>query len=118
MLTLVGSLMLMFAFVLALGIHVSLRGVNSRVALANVLGTVFFLCVGTLIAIYLIIINGGSFANQWLSFISFLVLGIGGLWWVLTGSRPSTALTFSAIFCPLAMFYVVTNVLIAKPGTT
>ncbi len=24
-------------------------------------------------------INGGSFANQWISFIAFLVLGIGGL---------------------------------------
>jgi ABC-type Na+ efflux pump permease subunit len=115
--TLVGSLVLMFAFVLALGLHVSLRVINSRVALANVLGTVFFLSVGTLIAIYLIVINGGSFANQWLSFISFLVLGIGGLWWVLTGNRPAPALTFAAVACPLAMFYVVTNVLIAKPGT-
>lgn len=118
MLTLIGSLLLMLAFVLSLGIHVSLRVVNSRVALANVLGTVFFLSVGTLIAIYLIIINGGSFANQWLSFISFLVLGIGGLWWVLTGNRPSPALSLAATACPLAMFYVVTNVLIAKPGTT
>jgi len=118
MLTLIGSLLLMFAFVLALGIHVSLRVVNSRVALANVLGTVFFLCVGTLLAIYIIVINGGNFANQWLSFISFLVLGIGGLWWVLTGSRPSPALSLAAMLCPLAMFYVVTNVLIAKPGTT
>jgi ABC-type Na+ efflux pump permease subunit len=115
--TLVGSLALMFAFVLALGIHVSLRVINSRVALANVLGTVFFLSVGTLIAIYLIVINGSSFANQWLSFISFLVLGIGGLWWVLTGNRPAPALSLAATACPLAMFYVVTNVLIAKPGT-
>ena len=118
MVTLLGSIALMFAFVLALGIHVSLRVINSRVALANVLGTVFFLSVGTLIAIYLIVINGGSFANQWLSFISFLVLGIGGLWWVLTGNRPSPALSLAATVCPLAMFYVVTNVLIAKPGTT
>jgi len=116
--TLLGSLILMFAFVLALGIHVSLRVINSRLALANVLGTVFFLSVGTLIAIYLIVINGGSFANQWLSFISFLVLGIGGLWWVFTGNKPAPALSLAATACPLAMFYVVTNVLIAKPGTT
>jgi ABC-type Na+ efflux pump permease subunit len=117
MLTLIGSLLLMFAFVLALGIHVSLRVVNTRLALANVLGTVFFLCVGTLIAIYLIVINGGNFANQWFSFIGFLVVGIGGLWWVLTGNRPSTALSIAATACPMAMFYAVTNVLIAKPGT-
>ena len=115
--TVLGAVVVLFAFVLALGLHVSLRNVNSRLAIVNTLGTVFFLSVGTLIAIYLIVINGGSFANQWLSFISFLVLGIGGLLWVLNADRPSAALTLGSVLCPLAMFYVVTNVLIAKPGT-
>jgi ABC-type Na+ efflux pump permease subunit len=117
MLTVIGGLVLMFAFVMALGLHVSLRIINSRFAIVNTLGTVFFLSVGTLIAIYLIVINGGSFANQWLSFIGFLVLGIGGLWWVLTGSKPSAALSLAAVACPIAMFYMVTTVLIAKPGS-
>jgi ABC-type Na+ efflux pump permease subunit len=117
MLTVLGGLALLFAFVMALGLHVSLRQVNSRFAIVSTLGTVFFLSVGTLIAIYLILINGGSFANQWLSFIGFLVLGIGGLWWVLTGSKPSPALSLAAVACPIAMFYVVTSVLIAKPGS-
>lgn len=117
MLLVVGGLVLLFAFVMALGLHVALRLVNSRLAIVNTLGTVFFLSVGTLIAIYLIVINGGSFANQWLSFIGFLVLGIGGLWWVLTGSKPSPALSLAAVACPVAMFYTVTSVLIAKPGS-
>jgi len=108
----------LFAFALALGVHVALRLINSRAAIANTLGTIFFLCVGTLICIYLIVINGGSFANQWLSFIAFLVLGIGGLLWVLNADRPSAALSLGSVLCPLAMFYVVTNVLIAKPGTS
>ncbi|MGL6076610.1 MAG: ABC transporter permease subunit [Fimbriiglobus sp.] len=111
------GLVVMFAFVISLGLHVSLRNINSRLAIVNTLGTVFFLSVGTLICIYLIVINGGSFANQWLSFIAFLVLGIGGLVWVLSGDRPSTALTLGSVFCPLAMFYCVTNIIIAKPGT-
>ena len=117
MLTVLGGVLLLFAFVLALGLHVSLRIINSRLAIVNTLGTVFFLSVGTLIAIYLIIINGGSFANQWLSFVAFLIVGIGGLWWVLTGRNPSPALTLGAIACPLAMFYVVSTVIIAKPGS-
>lgn len=112
-----GGLVLLFAFVMALGLHVALRLVNSRMAIVNTLGTVFFLSVGTLIAIYLIVINGGSFGNQWLSFIGFLILGIGGLWWVLTGSKPSPALSLAAVVCPVAMFYTVTSVLIAKPGS-
>lgn len=112
-----GALLVLFAFVIVLGIHISLRISSSRVAIAHTLGTIFFLCVGTLISIYLIVVNGGSFANQWFSFIAFLVLGIGGLWYVLTADRPSSALTIASVICPLAMFYCVVTVLIAKPGT-
>jgi ABC-type Na+ efflux pump permease subunit len=112
-----GALVVLFAFVTVLGIHVSLRIPSSRHAIANTLGTVFFLSVGTLISIYLIVINGGSFANQWVSFIAFLVVGIGGLLYVLSADRPSTAITLASVCCPLAMFYCVVTVLIAKPGT-
>src|SRR5262245_61703202 len=112
-----GTLAIMFIFALALGLHVALRLINSRLAIANTLGTIFFICIGTLICIYMIVINGGSFANQWLSFIAFLALGIGGLMWVLNGERPSPALSLASVFCPLAMFYGITNVLIARPGT-
>ena len=112
-----GALIVLFAFVTVLGIHVSLRIPSSRLAIANTLGTVFFLSVGTLISIYLIVINGGSFANQWVSFIAFLVVGIGGLLYVLSADRPSTAITLASVCCPLAMFYCVVTVLIAKPGT-
>ena len=113
-----GALLVLFGFAVALGLHVSLRIVQSRLAIAHTLGTVFFLSVGTLISIYLIVINGGSFGNQWFSFISFLILGIGGLLYVLSADRPSPALTLASVFCPLAMFYCVVAVLIGgKPGT-
>ena len=111
------ALIVLFAFVTVLGIHVSLRIPVSRHAIANTLGTVFFLSVGTLISIYLIVINGGSFANQWVSFIAFLVVGIGGLLYVLSARPAFTAITLASVCCPLAMFYCVVTVLIAKPGT-
>ncbi len=113
----VGSLAVLFTFAVVLGLHVSLRVTNSRLAIANTLGTIFFLSVGTLICIYLIVVNGGSFGNQWVSFISFLVLGIGGLLYVLSADRPSPALSLASTLCPLAMFYCVVNVLIGKPGS-
>lgn len=113
----VGSLVVLFVFVMVLGLHVALRLPNSRLAIVHTLGTVFFLSVGTMICIYLIVINRTSFANQWLSFIAFLVLGIGGLMWVMSAERPSGALSLGSVLCPLAMFYAITNVLIAKPGT-
>jgi ABC-type Na+ efflux pump permease subunit len=115
--TVLGALVVLFGFAAALGLHVSLRISQSRMAIAHTLGTIFFLSVGTLISIYLIIINGGSFTNQWVSFISFLVLGIGGLLYVLSADRPSPALSLASAVCPLAMFYCVVNILIARPGT-
>jgi ABC-type Na+ efflux pump permease subunit len=105
----------LLAFTMVLGLHVALRAETSRLAVILALGTVFFLSVGTLICIYLILING-RFEYQWLSFVFFLAAAIGGLWWVLNGDRPSTALTLASWLCPLAVFYSVTNILIGRPG--
>ncbi|HXG12889.1 MAG TPA: ABC transporter permease [Gemmataceae bacterium] len=104
------------AFAMVLGVHVALRNQNSRLAVINTLGTVFFLSVGTLLCIELIVIHG-QFEYQWLSFIFFLAAGIGGLWWVLSGDRPSAALTLASWVCPLAMYYTVTTIVIGKPGS-
>lgn len=117
LLCIVGAMIVLLSFGIVLGLHVALRVENSRLAIAHTLGTIFFLSVGTLISIYLIIINGGSLVNQLLSFSAFICLGIGGFWWVLSADRPSPALTLSATICPLAMFYTVVNILIGSPGT-
>ena len=109
-----GTILILMAFVAVLGVHVSLRTVSSRTAIVNTLGTVFFLSVGTLVSIYLILISG-SFEYQWASFILFLAAGIAGLWWVLSGNRPSGALTVAAWLCPLAVYYCITNIIIADP---
>ncbi len=106
---------ILMGFTMILGLHVALRTENSRLAILNTLGTVFFLSIGTLVCIYLILING-KFEYQWLSFSAFIFAGVGGLWWVLSGTRPSAALTLASWACPFAVFYTITNVLIAKPG--
>jgi ABC-type transport system involved in multi-copper enzyme maturation permease subunit len=112
----IGSALVLLAFAMVLGIHVALRTMNSRFAIINTLSTIFFLSVGTLVCIALILING-RFEYQWGSFILFIVAGIGGLWWVLSGNRPSAALTVASWLCPLSVFYTVANILVAKPGT-
>ncbi len=104
------------SFAMVLGIHVALRNQNSRLAILNTLGTIFFLTAGTLITISLILING-KFEYQWASFIFFLAAGIGGLWWVLNGDRPSPALTLASWLSPLSVFYGIANALVAKPGS-
>jgi hypothetical protein len=112
----VGAGAVLLAFGMVLGIHVALRTQNSRLAIINTLSTIFFLSVGTLVCVALILING-RFEYQWGSFVFFVVAGIGGLWWVLNGDRPSAALTWASWFCPLAVLYTVMNILVAKPGT-
>ncbi len=112
----VGAAVVLLAFALVLGMHVALRTQNSRMAIINTLGTVFFLSIGTAVCIALIRINR-QFEYQWASFVLFIMAGIGGLWWVLSGDRPSAALTLASWLCPLAVFYSVTNILVAKPGT-
>ncbi len=109
--------LVLLAFSVILGVHVALRNENSRLAIIHALGTIFFLSAGTLICIYLIVINGGRFESQFFNFLFFLGAGIGGLWWVLSGSRPAPALTLASWLCPLAVFYTVTNIIVAKPGT-
>jgi hypothetical protein len=110
------ALLIVMAFTVMLGIHVALRSDNSRLAAINTLGTVFFLSVGTMVCIYLILING-RFEYQWLSFAGFIVAGIGGLWWVLSAERPSAALNLASSLLPIAVFYSVTSILIGKPGS-
>jgi len=110
------TIMVLLFFAMVLGLHVALRNMNSRLAIINTLGTVFFLTVGTLVCVYLILING-RFEYQWTSFLFFLGAGIGGLWWVLNGERPSTALTIASWLCPFGVLYCVFNLLVAKPGS-
>jgi ABC-type Na+ efflux pump permease subunit len=117
LLCVLGGSVVLLAFAMVLGIHVALRTQNSRFAIVNTLSTVFFLSAGTLICIALILING-RFEYQWGSFVFFVVAGVGGLWYVLSGDRPSTALSIASWACPFAVFYSVANVLVAKPGST
>ena len=112
----VGGLLVLMAFVMVLGMHVALRTPNSGAAVVLTLGTVFFLSLGTLFCLALIVMSG-RFEYQWLSFVFFLAAAIGGLWWVLNGTRPSSALTWASWFCPLAVLYAVMNVVVARPGS-
>ena len=113
---LVVSMIVLLAFAIMLGVHVALRTSNSQVAILHSLSTIFFLTVGTLVCIALILINR-QFEYQWGSFLFFLMAGVGGLWYVLSGDRPTAALTWTSWFCPLAVLYSIMTILIGRPGS-
>lgn len=95
-----------------LGLHSGLTYENSRAAIGNSLGTMFFLFVGIFIFMLLLVEARSSFAIQMQSFIVFIGLGSIGLYSSLTYKNPSNALTIAAIILPFLTFYAITDFLL------
>ncbi len=109
---LVVGYIVLVAFTTMLGLHSGLSYENSRSAIANSLGTVFFLFVGTSIFMVLLIQTRASFFLQFQSFIVFIGVGSIGLYASLTQKNPSLALTLSAGLLPFLTFYAITEYLL------
>lgn len=103
--------LLLVVFAAMLGLHSGLSFENSRSAIANSLGTMFFLFLGVFICMMLIVEASGSFSQQMLSFMVFILGGSVGLWASFTYRNPSPALTLSAFLLPFFTFYSITGFL-------
>ncbi len=99
-------------FAVMLGLHAGLTYENSRSAIGNSLGTMFFLFVGIFIFMLLLVEARSSFAIQMQSFIVFIGLGSIGLYSSLTHKNPSSALTIAAVMLPFLTFYAITDFLL------
>ncbi|MEI8020219.1 MAG: ABC transporter permease subunit [Schlesneria sp.] len=95
-----------------LGLHSGLSYTISRTAIANSLGTMFFLFVGIFICMILILQAKASFGLQLPSFLVFILGGSLGLWASLTHRNPSPALTLAAGILPFCTFYAITSFLL------
>ena len=67
--------LLLCHFSAMLGLHSAISHTNSRAAIANSLGTIFFLMVGILVCAFLIILSDRQFSRQLLSFMIFIGAG-------------------------------------------
>jgi len=101
-------------FAAMLGLHSGLSYGVSRAAIANSLGTVFFLFVGIFICMILILQARSSFGLQLPSFLVFILGGSLGLWASLTHRNPSSALTLAAGILPFCTFYAITSFLLGQ----
>ena len=104
--------LLLVVFAAMLGLHSGLSFDNSRSAIANSLGTMFFLFLGVFICMMLIIESGSSFLQQMTSFLVLILGGSMGLWASLTHRNPSAALTACAFQLPFFTFYAITGFLL------
>lgn len=104
---LVCSFLVLALFAITLGLHAGLTYDNSRSAIANSLGTMFFLFVGIFVLMLLLVEARSSFAIQLQSFIVFIGFGSLGLYSSLTHKNPSSALTLASMSLPFLTFYAI-----------
>ncbi|MDA1163585.1 MAG: ABC transporter permease [Planctomycetota bacterium] len=100
------------AFAAMLGLHSGLGFASSRQAIANSMGTIFFLFIGIFILMILLVETRGSFGNQIGAFILFIGVGSLGLGQSLTYRNPSPALWMAGGLLPVLTFYAITTFLL------
>ena len=106
------GLIVMNVFVIMLGIHCGLMYANSRRAIGVSLGSVFFLFLGVVTLILLMISFSGSFQTQLAPFLAFIVGGSVGLYVTLGIRNPSPAIGLASLLLPFATFFAITSFLL------
>lgn len=110
----IGGLVVMNVFVSMLGIHCGITYSNSRTAITVSLGTVFFLFLGVVTCILMMISFSGSFQTQLGPFLGFIVGGGIGLYVTMGYRNPSSAIGVASITLPVATFFAITSFLLNR----
>lgn len=108
------GLAVLFVFVSMLGIHSGMSYSGSRQAIGVSLGTVFFLFLGVVTAMVMMVSFTGSVEAQLSPFLACIVGGAIGLYVALGWHTPSPALVLACGLLPIAMFYSITSLLLGS----
>jgi ABC-type transport system involved in multi-copper enzyme maturation permease subunit len=108
----IGGLAVMYLFVNMLGIHCGINYASSRSAIGVSLGVVFFLFLGVVTCMLIMISFSGSFQTQLTPFLAFILGGSAGLYLTLGHRNPSAAIQLASLLLPLATFYSITSFLL------
>jgi ABC-type transport system involved in multi-copper enzyme maturation permease subunit len=99
------GLIVLNAFAATLGLHCGMHYSNSRAAVGVSLGSVFFLFVGVVTCLFIMVSFSGSFQVQYAPFLAFILGGSIGLYAALGVRNPSNALKWAAGLLPAATFF-------------
>lgn len=110
----VGGLFVLDIFVAMLGIHCGMTYANSRTAQTVSQGAVFFLFLGVITCIVMIVSFSGSFQGQLAPFLAFILGGGVGLYISLGVRNPSPAIGLASIVVPFATFYAITSFILEQ----
>jgi hypothetical protein len=111
---LVGDLLVMTVFVTMLGLHCGMVYANSKTAIAVSLGTVFFLFLGVVTCLLMMISFSGSFQVQLAPFLAFILGGGVGLFAALGSRNPSPAIFMAYLLLPFATFHALVSFLLQQ----
>lgn len=99
------GLFVMNVFAVTLGIHCGMSYSNSRAAIGISLGTVFFLFVGVVTCLIIMVSFSGSFQVQYAPFAAFIGGGSIGLYAALGIRNQSHAILWASALLPAATFF-------------
>ena len=103
--------LLLCHFSAMLGLHSAISFTSSRAAIANSLGTLFFLMVGILFCAWVIIQSDREFGRQLLSFMIFIGAGSVALFGSLGAKNPSRAIALVSLLTPFWTFYCIISLI-------
>lgn len=103
------GLAVMDVFVATLGVHCGMTYANSRTAIGVSLGAVFFLFVGVVTCIVMMVSFSGSFETQLTPFLAFIMGGSIGLYVALGFRNPSSAIFWASLMLPIATFFAIVS---------
>ncbi|MEM7454487.1 MAG: hypothetical protein AAF456_09055 [Planctomycetota bacterium] len=106
------GLIVLNIFVSVLGIHSGMAYAGSRQAIGVSLGTVFFLFVGVITSMVMMVSFTGNVEAQLTPFLACILGGAIGLYVAMGWNMPSPALALAAGILPFVMFYSITNLLL------
>jgi ABC-type transport system involved in multi-copper enzyme maturation permease subunit len=115
---LIGGLAVMFLFAATLGIHCGMIYASSRTAITVSLGMVFFLFLGVVTCLLMMISFSGSFQVQLAPFLAFIMGGAVGMYLALGARNPSAAIAAASIVAPFATFFAITSFLLGNRELT
>lgn len=104
-----GGVLTMDLFVTMLGIHCGMIHSQSRGAIATSLGTVFFLFLGVVMCMLVMLSFRGSFASQLPPFLVIILGGGIGLFAALGIRNPSPAIALASFGLPFLTFFAITS---------
>lgn len=105
-------------FACMLGIHCGMIYAQSRAAIGTSLGTLFFLFLGIVTCMMIMLSFRGSFARQLPPFLAIILGGGTGLFIAMGNRNPSPAIALAAFGLPFLTFFAITSFILRNQELT